>query len=96
MAAAYRLAQDFAAIVRERGGDRLDQWLAEADACQVPALKRFAKGLRADLAAVRAGLTETWSNGPTEGFAHKRKLVKRQAYGRASFAVLRQRVLRAA
>jgi len=62
----------------------------------VPALTRFAAGLRADLAAVRAGLTESWSNGPTEGFVHKLKLLKRQAYGRAGCAVLRQRVLLAA
>ena len=96
VAAAYRLTQDFATIVRERRGERLDAWLAEVDAGEVPALRRFAKGLRADLAAVRAGLTERWSNGPTEGFVHKLKLVKRQAYGRAGFAVLRQRLVRAA
>ncbi len=96
VATAYRLTQEFATLVRERGGDRLDAWLAEADACAVPALTRFAAGLRADLAAVRAGLTTIWSNGPTEGFVHKLKLLKRQAYGRAGFAVLRQRVLLAA
>jgi transposase len=68
----------------------------ETDAGAVPALRRFAAGLKSDLAAVRAGLREPWSNGPTEGFVHKLKLVKRQAYGRAGFALLRQRVLRAA
>lgn len=83
-------------MVRERGGDRLDVWIGEADTCAVPALRRFAQGLRADLDAVRAGLTERWSNGPTEGFVHKLKLMKRQAYGRAGFAVLRQRVMLAA
>ena len=96
VATAYRLTQAFAAMVRERGGERLDDWLAEAEGSDVAALRRFAKGLRKDLAAVRAGLTERWSNGPTEGFVHKLKLVKRQAYGRAGFAVLRQRVVRAA
>lgn len=96
LAVAYRLTQDFATMVRERGGDRLDDWLGAAETCEVPALRRFAQGLRADLDAVRAGLTERWSNGPTEGFVHKLKLVKRQAYGRAGFAVLRPRVLRAA
>jgi len=59
-------------------------------------LQRFAKGVRADLDAVRAGLPEIWSNGPTEGFVHKRKLLKRQGYGRAGFDLLRQRVLCAA
>jgi len=96
VATAYRLTQTFAAMVRERGGEQLDDWLAEAEGSDVGALRRFAQGLRKDLAAVRAGLTERWSNGPTEGFIHKLKLVKRQAYGRAGFAVLRQRVVRAA
>jgi transposase len=32
----------------------------------------------------------------TEGFVNKLKLLKRQAYGRAGFPVLRQRTLRAA
>jgi transposase len=96
LATAYRLTQDFATMVRERGGDRLDNWLGEVETCEVPALRRFAQGLRADLEAVRAGLTERWSNGPTEGFIHKLKLLKRQTSGRAGFAVLRQRVLLAA
>ena len=96
VATAYRLTQGFAVMVRERGGERPDEWLAKAEGGEVAALRRFAKGLRKDLAAVRAGLTEPWSNGPTEGFVHKLKLVKRQAYGRAGFAVLRQRVVRAA
>jgi hypothetical protein len=34
--------------------------------------------------------------GPTEGFVHKLKLLKRQAYGRAGSAVLRRRVMWAA
>jgi transposase len=42
------------------------------------------------------GLTLAWSNGATEGQIHRLKLVKRQGYGRASFALLRQRVLQAA
>jgi transposase len=45
---------------------------------------------------VRAGLTEEWRNGPTEGFVHKRKLLKRQGYGWADFDLLRQRMLCAA
>jgi transposase len=96
VATAYRLTQEFAMLVRERGGDRLDAWLAEADACAVPALQRFATGLRADVEAVRAGLTEVWSNGPTEGFVNKLKAVKRQTYGRAGYTVLRQRIRLAA
>ncbi len=92
LATVYRLTQDFAAMARERQGERLDAWLSEVDACGVSVLQRFAKGVHADLAAVRAGLTEEWSNGPTEGFVHKLKLLKRQGYGRAGFDLLRQRM----
>jgi len=63
LATAYRLTQDFALMVRERQDSMLDGWLAEAEACEVSVLRRFAKGIREDLAAVRAGLREEWSNG---------------------------------
>ncbi len=58
-------------------------------------VRKYAAGLKKDLSAVRAGLTERWSNGPVEGFVHKLKLVKRQGYGRAGFDLLRARVLAA-
>ncbi len=60
-----------------------------------PTMRSFAAGLKKDLAAVRAGLTETWSNGAVEEFVHKLKLLKRQGYGRAGFGVLRARMLAA-
>ena len=90
---AYRLTQLFAKMVRELEGEKLDQWLKEADASEAEVMSRFAKGLNKDLSAVRAGLTEIWSNGPVEGFIHKLKLIKRSMYGRASFRLLRSRVL---
>ena len=95
IAAAYDLAQQFAGMVRNLDGERLDEWLAEADSCKASALGKFAASLRKDLAAVKAGLTEHWSNGPVEGFVHKLKLIKRQGYGRANFDLLRARVLAA-
>lgn len=58
-------------------------------------MRSFAAGLKKDRAAVRAGLTETWSNGPVKGFVHKLKLLKRQGYGRAGFGLLRARMLAA-
>jgi transposase len=46
-----------------------------------------------DQHAVEAALTLPWSNGPVEGHVHRLKLIKRQMYGRASFDLLRLRVL---
>jgi len=96
IAQAYELSQAFLAIVRERRGADLESWMAETINSGLEVLARFARGLREDLAAVTAGLTLEWSNGVTEGHVHRLKLVKRQGYGRAGFALLRQRVLQAA
>jgi transposase len=95
IAAAYRLAQDFGAMVRERQGERLDAWIGEAALADSRDLRRFALGLKDD-PAIRAGLTETWSNGQTEGQVTRLKCLKRQGYGRAGFACLRRRILQAA
>ncbi len=95
LADARRLTQDFAKMVRDLEGETLDGWLEEAGACEAPAMRNFAVGLRKDLAAGRTGLTETWTNGPVEGFVHKLKLLKRQGYGRAGFDLLKARMLAA-
>jgi transposase len=83
-------------MVRERRGHDLEAWMAEAMHSGIAELARFARGLQADLVAIKTGLTLEWSNGVTEGQIHRLKLVKRQGYGRAGFALLRQRVLHAA
>jgi transposase len=57
------------------------------------ALRGFASSLLRDQHAVEAALTLPWSNGPVEGHVHRLKLIKRQIYGRASFDLLRLRVL---
>jgi transposase len=93
LADARRLTQSFARMTRNLEGENLDGWLVEAGTCCASAMRRFAAGLEKDLPAVRAGLTEEWSNGPVEGFVHKLKLLKRQGYGRAGFDLLRARML---
>jgi transposase len=90
------LSQAFLAMVWERRGHELETWMAEAIHSGIGELARFARGLQDDLRAIQAGLTLKWSNGVTEGQIHRLKLVKRQGYGRAGFALLRQRVVHAA
>jgi transposase len=96
VARANQLIQAFLAIARERRGTDLEVWRAEATHSGIDELARFARGLEDDVAAITAGLTLEWSNGVTEAQIHRLKLVKRQGYGRAGFALLRQRVLQAA
>jgi transposase len=49
--------------------------------------------LRRDHQAVSNGLTLPYSSGPVEGNINRIKMLKRQMYGRAGFALLRKRVL---
>jgi transposase len=90
---AYELARAFLQMVRKREAGQLLGWLEDASDSEIPELRGLAKSLRGDLAAVKAGLSLPWSNGPTEGSVHRLKMIKRQMYGRAGFDLLRQRVL---
>ena len=107
-AAVVRLARRFTALLRACGvaGRRdgrtptdpcaeLDAWLADARMCGASAIATFAAGLETDSAAVRAAVTRSWSSGQAEGQINRLKLLKRQSYGRASFDLLRRRVLMA-
>lgn len=93
IARAYTLSQGFLALVRERRGDALTAWITEATSSGIAALARFAHGLQEDLAAITAGLTLPWSNGPVEGHVNRLKFLKRQGYGRAGVRLLRQRLM---
>jgi len=75
---AYRLAQAFMQMIREHTGEQLDSWLAEVEASHLPELESFARGIHHDKAAVRAGLTLPWSQGPVEGHVNRLKLIKRK------------------
>jgi len=92
---AYRLIQEFLTMVHKREGHRLDAWLATIAESDLPELQSFASGVEKDKAAVKASLTWSINNGMVEGHVTKLKLIKRQMYGKAGFALLRQRVLHA-
>lgn len=96
VATAQRLVQDFARIVRAREATALEPWMEQAATSPLAEFRDFAAGLRRDASAVKAALTEVWSNGQTEGQVTKLKMLKRQMYGRASVPLLRQRLLLAA
>jgi hypothetical protein len=93
IARAHGLSQALLAMVRERRGHDLEAWMAEATDHGIEELASCARRLRDDLGAVTTGLTLAWSNGVTEGQIHRLKLLKCQSYGRAGFALLRQRIL---
>jgi transposase len=87
------LAMRFRGILRGTDTAKLDVWLHDADRSGLYGIRRFARTLRQDLAAVRNAITEPWSNGQTEGQINRLKTLKRAMYGSAGVELLRARML---
>jgi transposase len=90
LATARTVLDRFHRMLRTRDTAALTPWMADSE---TSLLASFCKGLKADLAAVTAALTEPWSNGQTEGQITRLKLVKRQMYGRGRLDLLRARLV---
>jgi len=56
-------------------------------------LKTFVRGMLRDIEAVENGINMSWCNGAVEGHVNRIKSIKRQMYGRASFELLRKKVI---
>ena len=98
---ALELFASFAALLRRppdpaRAAQQLTDWMGHARDSGIPELRAFAAKLGQDQEAVVAALALPHSQGQTEGFITKLKLLKRSMYGRANFDLLRARVLYAA
>jgi transposase len=93
IAQAVDLIKSFSAMIKKGLADHLDNWISAAEQ---GGFKGFAGSLRQDRDAVHAALTLPWSTGPVEGQINRLKVIKRTMYGRASFELLRRRVLAAA
>ena len=96
LAEAIELTEAFADLLRNRQPTKLDPWLARATQSSLAPFRNFAKRLRVDYDAVKAGVTVAWSNGPVEGHINRLKMIKRSMYGRAKLDLLSQRFLLAA
>jgi transposase len=71
----------------------LQGWITSVREADLPCLHSFTRGLDLDIQAATAALTLPFHNGRTEGVNTKTKMIKRQMYGRAGFALLRHRIL---
>ena len=90
LAAVHALAAEFRRMLLEHDVNAFSAWLTDADQSD---LRGFAASIRRDRDAVLAAIVFPWSNGQVEGHVNRLKLVKRTMYGRASFPLLRRRVV---
>lgn len=95
MTALADLIHHFAVLLDPADGNAtlVSTWITSVQAEDLPHLHAFTRGLEKDRAAFNAALTLPHHNGGTEGVNNKTKLIKRQMYGRASFPLLRHRIL---
>ena len=95
MTALAGVVRSFTALLTPRKDNpaRLAAWITAAREADLPHVHSFARGIDQDTDAVIAAVTLDHHNGRTEGVNTKTKLLKRQMYGRAGFALLRHRIL---
>ena len=89
----HLFAVEFREALQGQNASRGRRWIRDASESGIGPLVRFAYGLRRDIQAVMAAVETRWSSGQVEGQINRLKSIKRRMYGRASFALLRARVL---
>ena len=87
------LEKEFKNILFSKKTDKLDTWLKKAKQLDVIELNSFINLIESDIEAMKNAIVYNFSNGLTEGFNNKTKVIKRQMYGRCSFDLLRLKIL---
>jgi transposase len=89
-----KLVQIFKTIL-DRGCGNIKRWIdfVKHSKYKLAGLKTFARGLLSDIEAVENGINMHWNNGAVEGHVNRIKSIKRVMYGRASFELLRKKVI---
>jgi len=89
-----KLVQIFRTMLK-RGCGNIKRWIdfIKRSKHKLSGLRTFANGLTLDIKAVENGIRFPWSNGTVEGHVNRIKSIKRQMYGRASFELLRRKVI---
>jgi len=87
------LANGFRTMMDQKNGVLLNTWIERTISSDIKELSGFARGMLGDFNAVQNALSMQWSNGQVEGQVNKLKTIKRQMYGRASFSLLKKRLI---
>lgn len=76
-----------------KSGILLKEWLQKAKSYRIKELTSFARMISLDMDAVENAINLPWNNGIMEGTVNKIKTLKRMMYGRASFSLLKLKLL---
>ena len=89
----FNMIRKFKEIVFSKKPRKLAKWIRDAQKINVKELTSFVTLIESDIDAVKNAIKYDYSNGLTEGFNNKTKVIKRVMYGRCSFALLRLKIL---
>jgi transposase len=87
------LVRDFRNLMENKLGNQLQGWIENVLHSGISEMATFANGLLRDYQSIKNAISLPWSDGPVEGNVNKLKTIKRQMYGRASFDLLRKRLV---
>ena len=87
------LNKEFKNVIFSKKPEELEGWLNKAKKLNVIELNSFVNLIESDIDAVKNAIIYDYSNGLTEDFNNKTKVIKRQMYGRCNFDLLRLKIL---
>lgn len=87
------LVFEFKRLMKDKQGDKLQEWCNKATELGIESFQSFVNSINKDFQAIYQAFVSEWSNGQVEGQVNRLKNIKRQMYGRASFELLRKRVV---
>lgn len=87
------IVKEFKITLFSKKPKELDTWINKAEKLNIDELNSFIKLIKSDIDAVKNAIIYSYSNGVTEGFNNKTKVIKRLMYGRCSQELLKIKVL---
>jgi len=87
------LILSFRRILSKGTPREFDQWMENALLLGKKKLNTLVKGMKMDIEAIYNAITTSLSSGMVEGNVNRLKNIKRQMYGRASFELLKRKVI---
>ncbi len=86
--------KEFQEILKSGNETDYEEWKAKVKQEKTASeMRNFVIRLEKDGSSIRGAIRTDWSNGQVKGQVNRLKLIKRQMYGRASFEVLKAKVL---
>lgn len=87
------IVKEFKVVLFSKKTEQLDIWIDKVKQLNIDELNSFIKLIESDIDAVKNAIIYDYSNGLTEGFNNKTKVIKRLMYGRCSQELLKLKVL---